>query len=870
MEKRSISRGNFKQYLTRRWSLLAIAWLTMAFITAGIIVTLPHNRAAHATGATISISPSSRNYVPPDSYIAVTGSQFTASETVNIYWNYTGPGTGTLEGSPMASGTGGFTFYFTTPLAASGTYTIAAVGQASGSIAEGTFQLLPGLSVFPEAAGSGTPIQVTGNDYGAGETVKVYWNNSKLLGTAVGDSTGSFTINAVVPTGTTPATVSIAGIGQTTNNTARFKFTHYPPTIALAPLSGAANSELTLSAYGFAGGEAVKLFWNNGSAPVASGTADFHGYLAPITITIPAGLAPGPYTVKAVGQTTQLVITNSFTVVSPGSNLSLASGPVGASIGISGQGYAPGETVNILWNYKGSGTGTNVASFMAGLSGTIHGSFTIPAASTGSYTVAAVGTNSGKITQNTFTVSSGLLAIPSSSAPGTNVNAAGTGFQTNEPVNLYWDSTSGTLLTTATADANGNISKSVALPTSATPGNHALIAVGQVSSSSFTAAITVNTNWSDFGLGGALHRQNAYENTLSRANVGGLHLKWTASMANNNLGDSSPVYAKGLIYMTTANGTLNAYDALGGTLKWQFDPQTAFVNLGSALVDPANNLVFFGSMAHQNPGSPSPFYALDAQSGTLKWSVILPNNQFSFPTLAFQNVYIGTSLAHDSSGTVYALDEISGNVNWHYTTVGGVWTAIGADTGTNTVFVSSGDPGFYVFAFNATTGAVRWQIQVPDSSEDLDPGSGLPVANGLVYTSSKNGNVYALHESDGTIAWSTRIAKISVDDVSTPAVAGNGILYVGSRDGFLYALNATTGAVVWKATHVGPIDSSPAIANGVIYFASLNNNFYALNASTGAVLWSFTTGAKSYASPIVVNGWLYCGSDDGKLYAFSL
>src|SRR5260221_4955778 len=105
--------------------------------------------------------------------------------------------------------------------------------------------------------------------------------------------------------------------------------------------------------------------------------------------------------------------------------------------------------------------------------------------------------------------------------------------------------------------------------------------------------------------------------------------------------------------MTTASDTLNAYDALGGTLKWQFDPQPAFVNLGSALVDPANNLVFFGSMAHQNPGSASPFYALDAQSGTLNWTVILPNNQHSFPKLAFQNIYIATSFAHTSTGTVY-------------------------------------------------------------------------------------------------------------------------------------------------------------------------------------------------------------------------
>ncbi|HKV58828.1 MAG TPA: PQQ-binding-like beta-propeller repeat protein [Ktedonobacteraceae bacterium] len=815
--------------------------------------------------------------MPPDSLIGVTGAQFAANEVVNIYWNYTGPGTGTLEGAPNASSSGGFAFYFTTPLAASGTYTIGAVGQTSGSIATGIFRLLPGLSVFPEGAGSGTPIQVTGNDFGAGETVKVYWNNTgsgkgigTLIATAVGDATGSFTANAVIPTGNTPATVSIAGIGQATNTIARFKFTHYPPTLALAPLSGAANSELTMSAYGFEGGEAVQLFWNNSTTPIASGTTDLHGYLAPITITIPAGLAPGAYSVKAVGQTTQLTITNTFGVVAPSSNLSLTSGPVNSSVAVSGQGYTPGETVNILWNYTGPGTGTNVASATAGLAGTFEHSFTVPAATSGAYTMAAVGASSGKITQHTFTVSNGLAAFPANSSPGTSVTAAGSGFQANEQVKLYWDSTSGTLLTTATANANGNIAQAVPLPPGATPGNHSLISVGQVSQTSFTTSITINTNWGDFGLGAALHRENAHENMLNISSVGNLKLKWTASVANNNLGDSSPVYANGTIFLTTASGTLNAYNAISGALNWQYDPKTAFVNLGSALVDPAHNLVFFGSMAHQNPGSPSPFYALDAQSGALKWSVILPNNQYSFPTLAFQNVYIGTSLAHDSSGTVYALDEMSGNVSWHYTTVGGVWTAIGADTSTNTVFVSSGDPGFNVFAFNATTGAVRWNIQVPNSFEDLDPGSGLPVANGLVYTSSKNGNVYALHESDGTIAWSRQITKISVDDVSTPAIASNGSLYVGSRDGFLYALNATTGAVIWKAAHVGPVDSSPAIANGVVYFASLNNVFYALNANTGALLWSFTTGSKSYASPIVVNGWLYCGSDDGKLYAFSL
>src|SRR5258708_13533031 len=143
MDERSMQRGNLERYLTRRWGLLAIAWLTIAFVAAGIIVAIPHNEAARAAGAVISISPSSRNYAPPDSLIGVTGSQFTANETVTIYWNYTGPGTGTLEGSPNASSTGGFTFNFFPPPPAAAPPTHSPVGSVTCSIARRAFQLVP-------------------------------------------------------------------------------------------------------------------------------------------------------------------------------------------------------------------------------------------------------------------------------------------------------------------------------------------------------------------------------------------------------------------------------------------------------------------------------------------------------------------------------------------------------------------------------------------------------------------------------------------------------------------------------------------------------------------------------------------------------
>lgn len=851
-------------------TLVALA-LTLAIIVVGAIIALPHNRNAHAAGATISISPTGRSYNPPSSLIGVTGAGYGALETVKIYWNYTGPGTGTLKGSSTTTAKGGFLFYFVTPLAPTGIYTIGAVGQTSGSVATGTFKLLPSVFVSPDAGGPSTPLRITGAAFGAGEMVKLTWNGptGPLLGTATGDSTGSFAVSAAVPANVSIGTggVSIAGVGQTTHASGFYGFTFYGPTIALAPLTGPANTLLTITAYGFKGGEKVNVYWNNGTTPIHTAKTETHGYLLPTTFSIPAGTQPRSYPISVVGQTTHITAANSFTVIAVGSKLSVSSGPVGESVKVTGQGYAPNQTVNILWNYAGPNTGTNVGSVKAGLSGTVAASFNVPVASTGSYTVAVVGTS--EVTQNSFTVSNGLAASPSSSAPGTGVTAAGTGFQANEVVNLYWDSTSGTLLTTATATAAGNVSKGLTLPASATPGSHSIIAVGQTSHQSFTAAVTINTNWADFGQGPALHRENTAENTLNVGNVANLQFKWKAPIATNNLGSPSPVYANGIVYMATPDGFLNAYNATTGTMKWQFNPHTGFINLSAPLVDVANGVVFFGTMAHQDPGSPSPFYALDAQTGTLLWSIILPCNEFGEPTLAFNTIYIGTSLA-GTTGTIYALDETSGAVNWHLTVGGGVWGAIGVDTSAGTVFASVGVPTIAIVALNATTGAQLWQHPLPTFGRDQDVRSGMVFANGFVYLSSKNGYVYALHESDGSQAWATQIATTSTEDVSTPALGSNGVLYVGSLDNFLYAINATTGAVVWKAPKVGGIDSSPAIANGVVYFSSFNSNIYAVDETSGKVLWSYATGGLSFSSPVVANGWLYCGSDDGNLYAFSL
>lgn len=866
---------------------LALLVLITTIIVAGVVI-LPRTFPAHAAGATLTVTPTAQHYsnsldAPP---LKIHGTNYGANETVNVYWNYTGPGTGTLEATGIADATGTFNAQFGTPLAAHGTYTIAGVGQTSQLVATTPFTVMPQIYTFPQAAGPGTPTTFYGNAFDAGENVKIYWNYHRgtgtLLTTVASNSTGSFTVNANIPTNVAPGYYFVAGVGQTSNIVIKYNFLIYTPTLALAPLSGAPGTTLTLSAYGFTGLEYVNIYWNNGGTPVNIVQTSPYGYLPPSAISLPSNTAPGSYPVKIVGQTSNLAITNMFTVVAPASSLSLTSGPVGLSVDTTGQGYAPNETVNIIWNYTGPGTGSVVASTAAGVSGVVHVSFAVPAVGNGSYNVAAAGVSSNRVTQHTFMVGNGVATNPATSAPGTSITVVGTGYHTIELVNIYWDNTSGSPLRTTNADANGNVDQAVTIPSGATPGSHSLIAIGQLSGNSYNTSVMVDTEWKDFGFDLAHHRENTNENTVSTANAANLTLKWSTNsgLAARVIGlsatisstlETSPVYANGVVYLASAKGTLNAYDAKTGALKWQYNSNTTFPSYSAPLVDLDSSMVYFGTAIDR----PSPFYAVDLQTGTLKWSMILPGSQFCFPTVAFHKLYIGISndggIAPPVRSTaMFAVDETAGNVVWQNAVNGGIWGATAIDIGTNTIFTGVGDPNISIRAFNANTGAPVWTYVVPNSGPDDDVGSGITVSNGLVYASSKNGSVYALNESDGTLAWSKSIGSQSIGNISTQAVGANGVLYVGSLNHNLYALHASTGKMLWKRATGNYIFSSPALANGVVYVASNDFKVYAINAASGAILWSYAMGNTSLSSPILVNGWLYCTSTDGKLYAFSL
>lgn len=157
-------------------------------------------------------------------------------------------------------------------------------------------------------------------------------------------------------------------------------------------------------------------------------------------------------------------------------SLGQASASPGTKITITGNGFAPTETVEIFAGHIGTPplftTTTSDAS----------GSFAVPAREPqhpyGPMDVYAVGESSHKLGAATLSVTPGLTFNPATGAPGATAAAYGLGFGAGETVDFYWNNPR-QLLGTATANGAGSGTLTITIPANAPSGINAVIGVGQ-------------------------------------------------------------------------------------------------------------------------------------------------------------------------------------------------------------------------------------------------------------------------------------------------------------------------------------------------------------------------------------------------------
>ncbi|MEP7373900.1 MAG: PQQ-binding-like beta-propeller repeat protein [Chitinophagaceae bacterium] len=268
--------------------------------------------------------------------------------------------------------------------------------------------------------------------------------------------------------------------------------------------------------------------------------------------------------------------------------------------------------------------------------------------------------------------------------------------------------------------------------------------------------------------------------------------------------------------------------------------------------------LFFGA-------SDNTFYALDINSGTLKWKYSSTDG-FVYSSATYKNgvVYVGGIDSY-----VYAFNAANGSVLWKFK-AGDAGIESDAVIVDNTVYVGSNDD--YLYAIDAGTGNLKWKF-LTGSNVSASP----VVENGIVYFGSSDGNLYALQASTGDLVWKYQTGAMI--NQSGPCLV-NGTIYVGSRDTYLHAVDALTGVEKWKfsANGISLEMSSPTVADGIVYIGgwydipgfTSKGSVYAVNAGTGELVWEGLPDKGFSGSPCVKNGRLFISCDDGYINALDI
>ena len=305
---------------------------------------------------------------------------------------------------------------------------------------------------------------------------------------------------------------------------------------------------------------------------------------------------------------------------------------------------------------------------------------------------------------------------------------------------------------------------------------------------------------------------------------------------------SSPAIANGIVYVGSDDKQLYAIDAASGAEKWKY-ATGAPVRSSPAV---AGDVVYFGS----EDGN---YYALEAATGKLKWKFetggerhfeakglhgYAPHTQtipdfwdFFMSSPAVENgfVYFGSG-----DGNFYAVEQESGRLKWKFATGNVVHSSPALANGM--VYFGSWDSYFY--SLDAKTGELKWKFKTGEDTKSYNQvgiQSSPAVVDGVVYFGCRDSHLYALDAATGQEKWKFDNHGTWIN--TSPAVH-EGSVYVGSPIPAIFrAFDAKTGAVRYQLDARMLVFSSPSIASGMAYFGAFNGKLYAVDLKTGQFAW---------------------------------
>lgn len=333
--------------------------------------------------------------------------------------------------------------------------------------------------------------------------------------------------------------------------------------------------------------------------------------------------------------------------------------------------------------------------------------------------------------------------------------------------------------------------------------------------------------------------------------------------------------SQGILYYNSyynSNPQLIAVSASDGkTVHWKQSINPDSYGRAVPVVD--DNLVFDPT---QPSGGVEAFAAFDAQTGVQRWSYTSPDFPAGFqePSVANGVVYVATN----SDSKLFALNEQTGSLKWSVVLGNPPPQNSFAQPSTNEsplvangVVYAGGNDGKW-YAFDAASGETLWSFAT--ASTDQQNGfwgysSGV-AGNGIVYFYSNyypnsnspynGGTLYAVRISDHSLLWKQTTGHQQFLDVA-PVVTGNSVLFEGgdNTNQTLIAFDPLTGKQQWQHGNELLSNNNDFTAhsqilavNSVIYCGGAFSLFGF--AADGTLLWSTAVDTEQL---ILANGVIY-------------
>lgn len=404
--------------------------------------------------------------------ISVSGNGFAASNTITIYFD----GVAQTPASAVYSDSIGqfYNAVITVPQTSGGNHTITA-GDYGGVSSGVTYSVTSTMTLSATTGAVGSSITVSGGGFAANSALSFFLDSTPISVSASTNSIGNFSnVALVIPSISGGSHVFKVQDASANSVTANFSVTAVMTT---GPATGPIDTTVAIIGKGFLASSPISVTFDGATVTSLLSLASGADGSVNTSFKIPAS-ASGNHVIAVSDGTTTL---NANFTTSSTSAITVTSGPVGTSVTANGTGFK--SKGNITINYNNAQVQTAVAD----TKGSFTTTFVIPASSTGSHSVVISDqTNTG--TYNFSVIPTINPLNPTSGYIGTSMTISGNGFGASKTINVTYDSTSVTLTTGGTTDANGTFSVSFKAPVSKS-GNHAIMMTDGATIENFTFAI---------------------------------------------------------------------------------------------------------------------------------------------------------------------------------------------------------------------------------------------------------------------------------------------------------------------------------------------------------------------------------------------